>query len=100
VTGTAGEPVRAASQLGAAAEIADDVVDERRATAAEGLERVARSTPARARTRPGSLLAAKAATEYLYVSQDIRRIVLVAALLFGIMLLLWVLIVVLRVVPI
>jgi hypothetical protein len=51
---------------------------------------VARSSPARARAKPGSLLAAKAATEYVYVAQDLRRIAVVAALLFGIMLVLWV----------
>lgn len=88
------------SQLEAAVEIADDVAADRPAAAGRELERTARSTPARARTRPGNLLAAKAATEYLYVSQDIRRIVLVSAALFAVMLALWVLIVVLRVITV
>ena len=88
------------SELEAAAEIADDVVDERPATAADELPRVARSTPARTRTKTSSLLATRAATEYVYVAQDLRRIVAVALLLFGTMLLLWLLIAVLRVIPI
>ena len=95
-------PVRATvpSQLDAAAEIADDVADGRRGEAADELRRVARSTPARARARTSSLLATKAATEYVYVAQDLRRILGVAVLLLGTMLLLWLLIVVLRVIPV
>ena len=90
--------VRPPSQLEAAAEIADDVVDDRLATAAEELERTARSVPGRSRTKPGSLLAARAANEYVYVIQDVRRIVVVAAGLFAVMLVLWLLIVVARVI--
>ena len=89
----------APSELEAAAEIADDVVDDRPAAAADEL-RAARSTPGRARTRTSSLLATRAATEYVYVAQDVRRIAAVAALLFGTMLVLWVLIVVARVIPV
>ena len=62
------------------------------------MERVARAIPARQRVKPGSLLAARAATEYLYVSQDMRRILLVAGSLFGTLVVLWVLLVVLRVI--
>jgi hypothetical protein len=62
------------------------------------LESSARNHP-RSRSKPGSLLAAKAATEYLYVAQDMRRILIVAALLGGVMVVLWVLLVVMRVVP-
>lgn len=49
--------------------------------------------------KAGSLLAARAATEYVYVSQDIRRIILVTGGLFVIMFALWVLIVLMRVIP-
>ena len=51
------------------------------------------------RVKPGSVLAARAATEYVYVAQDLRRITVVAALLFGVMIVLWLLIVVLKVIP-
>jgi hypothetical protein len=57
-----------------------------------------RAAPARSRARPSSLLAAKAATEYVYVAQDVRRIVVVGGALFAVMLLLWVLIVVAKVI--
>lgn len=53
----------------------------------------------RPRAKPGSLLAARAATEYVYVSQDLKRISVVGALLFGVLFLLWLLIVQLRVIP-
>ena len=62
------------------------------------MERVARAVPARQRVKAGSLLAARAATEYLYVSQDMRRILLVAGSLFGTLAVLWLLLVVLRVI--
>jgi hypothetical protein len=81
---------RLPSQLDAATEIAEEVVEQRPAAAAEGLRTVSRSSPARARAKPGSLLAAKAATEYVYVVQDLRRIAVVAIVLFGILLALWV----------
>ncbi len=45
------------------------------------------------------MLAARAATEYVYVSQDMRRILLVASGLIGILFALWLLVVVLRVIP-
>lgn len=44
------------------------------------------------------MLAARAATEYLYVAQDMRRILAVAGALFATLVVLWLLIVVLRVV--
>lgn len=56
---------------------------------------IARSMPGRMKVKPNSLLAAKAATEYVYVGQDLRRIAVVGASLFGVLLLLWVLLVVL-----
>jgi hypothetical protein len=87
-----------ASQLEAAEIAAEDIVEERPAEAAAVLEANARMHP-RARVKPGSLLAAKAATEYVYVAQDMRRILVVAAVLAAVMLILWLLLVVMRVVP-
>jgi hypothetical protein len=92
---------RPQSQLEAAELIAEDIVEEHPAEAAEELDRVARNVPARAgvRTKPGSLLAARAATEYVYVAMDMRRILIVAAALFGTLIVLWLLIVVMKVIP-
>lgn len=86
------------SQLEAAEEAAEDIVEARPAAAADVLEANARSHP-RHRVKAGSLLATRAATEYVYVATDMRRIVFVAVLLFAIMLVLWLLVVVMRVVP-
>jgi hypothetical protein len=91
-------PIERPSQLEAAEEAAEDIVEERPAAAANVLEANARSHP-RHRVKAGSLLATRAATEYVYVAKDMRRILFVAALLFAIMLVLWVLLVVMRVVP-
>jgi hypothetical protein len=55
---------------------------------------IRRSTPGRVKVKPNSLLAARAETEYIYVGQDLRKIAVVAAALFGVLLLLWVLLVV------
>lgn len=75
---------------------------EERPTTAE-LPRAARAARAdqqpRTRVKPGSLLAARAATEYVYVARDIRRILVVSVGLFAIMVALYVLLVVARVVP-
>jgi hypothetical protein len=90
----------APSQLEAAAVIAEDMIDDRPAEAARELDRATRATYQRQRgAKPGSLLAAKAATEYVYVAQDMRRILLVAGVLFGVLIVGWVLIVLMRVVP-
>ena len=89
---------RVPSQLAAAEVIAADVIDGQPSEAATELAQVAHSTPARGRTRPGSLLAVRAATEYVYVAQDMRRILLVAGALFGTLILLWLLLVILRVI--
>jgi hypothetical protein len=86
------------SQLEAAEEAAEDIVEARPAAAANVLEANARSHP-RHRVKAGSLLATRAATEYVYVAKDMRRILFVAGLLIGIMAVLWVLLVVMRVVP-
>jgi hypothetical protein len=90
---------RPASQLTTAAEIASDAIEQE---PDEAIDEPTAAVPARSRPRgrTSSTLATRAATEYLYVAQDVRRIVVVAALLFGLMLLLWVLIVVARVIPI
>ena len=86
------------SQLEAAPEAAELVVEERPAEAAGAIESTARSH-ARHRVKAGSLLAARAATEYVYVAKDMRRILIVASLLIAVMLVLWLLLVVMRVVP-
>lgn len=84
----------------------DQPIDEERAvTASTQPSHGSAAEPAPARTynrpraKPGSLLAARAATEYVYVSQDIKKIGVVGALLFGTLFLLWLLIVQLRVIP-
>ena len=59
----------------------------------------ARTTHHRARAKPGSVLAERAATEYVYVAQDLRRIALVAVTLIGILLLLWIVLVVMGASP-
>ncbi len=87
-----------ASQLEAAEMVAEDVVESRPAEAAAVLETNARMH-SRSRVKPGSMLAAKAATEYVYVAQDMRRILFVAALLAGVMIVLWVMLVVMKVIP-
>jgi hypothetical protein len=86
------------SQLEAAEIAAEDIVEQRPAQAAAVIESSVRAHP-RHRVKAGSLLAARAATEYVYVAKDMRRILLVAAFLVGVMLVLWVLLVVMRVVP-
>jgi hypothetical protein len=91
---------RPPSQLEVATEIAEDLVEEQPQRGAEKLLAVADSTPERRRERATSLLAAKAAAEYVYVIEDVRRIVLVAGMLFAVMFLFWVLIVALRIIPI
>jgi hypothetical protein len=90
---------RPLSQLETAEIVAEDIIEDRPAAAANELERASTRTYQKHRVKAGSLLAAKAATEYIYVAQDMRRIAIVAALLFGILFALWLLIVVLRVVP-
>ena len=42
------------------------------------------------RVRPNSLLAARGAEEYVYVAQDLRRIAVVAVLLFGLLFAAWI----------
>ena len=90
------------SELELATVIAEDIVERDTAPPtlpAASARAAARTAHPRTRVKPGSLLAARAATEYVYVAQDLRRIVVVSALLFGIMLALYLLIVVARVIP-
>jgi hypothetical protein len=80
--------------------VAENVVERRPATAAAELEHAARPTVrVHHKIKAGSLLAARAATEYVYVAQDMRRIILVAGVLATLLIALWVLIVVMKVIP-
>lgn len=90
---------RPLSQLETAEIVAEDILEDHPAAAANELERNAARSYQKHRVKAGSLLAAKAATEYVYVAQDMRRIAIVAAVLFGVLFLLWLLIVVMRVIP-
>jgi hypothetical protein len=57
------------------------------------------SSHARQRAKPGSVLAARSETEYAYVAQDLKRIAVLSGALFGVLFLLWLLVVVLGVIP-
>jgi hypothetical protein len=81
-------------------EVAEDVVEHRPAAAAAELERAARPTVrVHHKIKAGSILAERAATEYVYVSQDMRRIIFVAGGLIAVLFILWLLLVVMKVVP-
>jgi hypothetical protein len=86
------------SQLETAEIVAADIEERRPSEAAAVLADNAR-IHSRSRVKPGSLLAAKAATEYVYVAKDMRRILIVAALLAAVMLVLWFLLVLEKVIP-
>jgi hypothetical protein len=92
------EPVD--SQLEIAEVVAEDIVEHHPAEAATELERTAARTTQRThhKIKANSLLAARAATEYVYVSQDLRRITIVAGTLIVSLLVLWLLLVALKVV--
>ncbi|MEO6349022.1 MAG: hypothetical protein ABIP53_00005 [Candidatus Limnocylindrales bacterium] len=88
------------NQLEIAEEVAQDVVEHRPAAAANELERAVRPTVrVHHKIKAGSVLAARAATEYVYVSQDMRRIVVVASGLVALLFTLWLLLVVMKVIP-
>ena len=88
--GRADRPSRPASPLQAAAVAAEAIVEGHPAAASQ-LERAAVPNQLRTgRVRPSSLLATRAAEEYVYVAQDLRRIALVAVLLFGLLFALWI----------
>lgn len=82
----------------AAKTTAEAVIEDKAVAPAAEIDRASRAVHPRQRVKPGSVLAAKAATEYVYVAQDMRRILIVAAALFGVLLVLWLLIIFLRVV--
>ena len=76
-------------------------IDHRPAEAAGELEIAAESVTQRThhKIKAGSLLAARAATEYVYVAQDMRRIIVVAGGLFLFLFVLWLFVVGLKVIP-
>ncbi len=86
----ASRPARPVSQLEAAEIAAEDIEEGRPAAAANEIERAAAAAPRRPGGRPNTLLATRAAEEYVYVAQDLRRIALVAVLLFAILFGLWI----------
>lgn len=79
----------------------EDIVVDQPAETLATLERAAPRAGTRVhhKVKAGSLLAARAATEYVYVAQDMRRILLVAGALIGVLFALWLLIVVFQVIP-
>ena len=94
-------PVSAAlpSQLEEAEIIAEDIVEYRPVEAKAELDRYSRASQrTHHKVKAGSILAARAANEYVYVAQDLRRILLVAGALIGLLFALWALVVVLKVV--
>lgn len=93
-------PVDSVDEAIAAADSPTHAISRRTlVTAGAGTGPPARTTHHRARAKPGSVLAQRAATEYVYVAQDLRRIALVAVTLIGILLLLWIMLVVMGVSP-
>ena len=87
------------SQLEEAEIIAEDIVEDRPEEARSELDRYTRSTQrTHHKIKAGSVLAARAATEYVYVAQDLRRILLVAGALMGLLFALWLLLVVMKVI--
>jgi len=68
---------------------AEAVADEEMAPVAEAARPVA-NVKRGSRARPNSLLASRAAEEYVYVAQDLRRIAVVAVLLFGLLIAAWI----------
>jgi len=92
-------PVAQPSQLEEAEIIAEDIVEDRPEAAKAELDRYTRGTQrTHHKIKAGSILAARAATEYVYVSQDLRRILVVAGALIGLLFALWALLVVLKVI--
>jgi hypothetical protein len=66
-----------------------DAVPEEAMSPAEATQPVA-NVMRGSRVRPNSLLAARGAEEYVYVAQDLRRIAVVAVLLFGLLFSAWI----------
>ena len=88
------------SQLEGEEIFGEDIVVDQPAETLATLERAAPRAGTRVhhKVKAGSLLAARAATEYVYVAQDMRRILLVAGALIGLLFALWLLIVVFQVI--
>jgi hypothetical protein len=87
----AGRPANTARPVAGVAAAEFDVAERETSPEPAGADVRGASSPVRSRAKPSGMLAARAATEYVYVAQDLRRIVAVAALLFGIMFALWIL---------
>jgi len=80
--------------------MADQIVEQRPAPVRPSGERAVRTgTRIHHKIKAGSVLATRAATEYVYVAQDMRRITLVAGGLIAVLFVLWLLIVVAKVIP-
>jgi hypothetical protein len=93
------QPVAQPSQLEEAEIIAEEIVEDGPEEARTELERYARTSQrTHHKIKAGSLLAARAATEYVYVAQDLRRILLVAGGLIALLFALWLLLVVMKVI--
>lgn len=88
------EPRTAPQPTGLVAQAVDEAVP----VASSHVDKEQPAVHARHRVKAGSLLAARAATEYVYVAQDMRRILVVSVLLATTLIVLWLLIVVLRVI--
>ena len=87
------------SQLEEAEVIAEDFVEDGPDEARAELDRYTRSGQrTHHKIKAGSILAARAATEYVYVAQDLRRILIVAGALIGLLFGLWLLLVVMKVI--
>lgn len=101
--GTADRSGPPALRLDAVPELVPPAAAESTSPVARATDRsatlVTRTTHSRSRVKPGSILAGRAAEEYVYVSQDLRRIVLVGAALFALMIGLWLILVVGRLAP-
>lgn len=74
-----------------ASAVAATVATDRAATVPVGTTPPAptRSHRGRVKVKPDSLLAQRAADEYVYVGKDLRRIVVVAGILFAALIVLW-----------
>lgn len=89
VRGTSARPAGARdTEAAAAAAPAPSAAPAPVATAAEPVE-IVRSTHGRRKVKADSVLAARASEEYVYVGQDLRRILVVAVLLFGALIGVW-----------
>ncbi|MFO1539595.1 MAG: hypothetical protein ACKOTZ_03975 [Chloroflexota bacterium] len=84
-TGGARDAESGATEAGAPAAVAQVPV----APAVTEPVEIVRSTHGRRKVKADSVLAARAAEEYVYVGQDLRRILIVALILFGALIAVW-----------